>query len=247
MNVNLLILGGTTEARQLARAIANRAIHATLSYAGRVERPRNSAIPHRMGGFGGIEGLVEYINSNAITHLIDATHPFAAQMSNNAIAACAIANIPLVALTRPPWKPTPDDRWQSVPDIAAAVAELAGPPRRVFLAIGRQNLDAFTAQTQHHYVLRLVDPPVAPPPLPHHDIIVSRGPFERAGDIDLMRTHGVDLVVAKNAGGTGAVAKLEAARQLALPVIMIERPVLPCRYEVETIDEVFHWLDHATT
>jgi len=247
MNANLLILGGTSEARQLASAIANRAIPATLSYAGRVERPRPHAIAHRVGGFGGVDGLVRYLEINGITHLIDATHPFATQMSHNAVAACKITCTPLIGLTRPPWQSTAEDSWHRVPDITSAVDALAGTPKRVFLAIGRQNLNAFGAQPQHHYVLRLVDPPITPPPLPHHKLVVARGPFDLAGDLALLRAHAIDVVVAKNAGGSGAVAKLHAARELALPVIMVERPALPRRDEVETVADVLNWIDHSST
>lgn len=227
--------------------MADAKIDATLSYAGRVARPRAQPIAQRVGGFGGIEGLTAYLGDNRITHVIDATHPFAAQMSRHAVAACAAVGTPLVALTRPPWQPQPGDTWSSVPDIAGAIAGLQGPARRVLLAIGRLNLGAFAAAPQHHYVLRLVDQPTEPPPLPDHTVIIARGPFESAADTALMREHGIELVVAKNAGGGGADAKLHAARALRIPVIMIERPQLPARHEVHSVDAVLAWLDHPGT
>lgn len=247
MNHNLLILGGTREASDLAQAVAAAKIDATLSYAGRVARPRAQPVAQRIGGFGGIEGLTAYLGDNRITHVVDATHPFAAQMSRHAVAACQSAGVPLTALTRPPWQPQPGDTWTSVPDIAGAVAQLHGPARRVLLAIGRLHLASFAAEPQHHYVLRLVDRPTEPPPLPQHTVIVARGPFETAADTALMREHGIDLVVAKNAGGNAADAKLHAARALRLPVIMIERPDLPARHEVHSVDAVLQWLAHAGT
>lgn len=218
-----------------------------LSYAGRVDTPRAQPIPTRTGGFGGVDGLVQHVVAQGVTHLVDATHPFAAQMSANAVAACAQAGISLIALTRPAWVAVDGDRWRHASDIPGAVEALHGPPSRVFLALGRMHLAAFARQPQHHYILRLVDPPQRPPPLPDHSIIVARGPFDVAGDSALMRQHGVDLVVAKNAGGTGACAKIEAARKLGLPVLMIDRPKLPARRDVGTVGEVLDWLDHSGT
>jgi len=235
---NVLVLGGTTEASALCRALADAGIPATLSYMGRVERPRQQPIPVRIGGFGGVPGLVAYLHDHAVTHLVDATHPFAAQMSTNAVQAAQQAGVPLIALTRPPWQPEPGDTWQRVPDMAGAVAALSGPPRRVMLAIGRMHLAEFAAQQQHHYLLRLVDDPVQPPPLPRHTIVVDRGPFSAEADRALMQDHRIDLVVSKNAGGTGSVSKLLAARQLALPVLMIDRPPLPPRAQVNSPRDV---------
>lgn len=200
----------------------------------------------RTGGFGGAAGLVRYIRAEGMTHLVDATHPFAAQMSRNAVEAAAEAVVPLVALTRPPWQPQAGDRWRVVPDVAGALAALAGSPRRVFLALGRQTIAAFAALPQHHYLLRLVDAPAGVLPLPRCTVEVARGPFGLAGDLALMRAHGIDVVVAKNSGGAGAAAKLEAARVLGLPVVLIARPMLLARHEVETIAEVLDWLDHVS-
>lgn len=245
MRPNLLILGGTSEASALAVLVAARGLPATLSLAGRVARPREQPVPVRVGGFGGVEGLSAYLREHGITHLMDATHPFAAQMSAHAVAACAAAGVPLVALTRPAWEPGPGDRWTRVPDIGGAVAALAGPPRRLMLAIGRMHLAAFAAQPQHVYLLRLVDPPETPLPMPRHHVVVDRGPFTEEGDRALMLEHGIDLVVAKNAGGSGARAKIDAARALRLPVVMIDRPVLPARAEVASPEAVLDWLAHA--
>ncbi|MFN3955308.1 MAG: cobalt-precorrin-6A reductase [Pararhodobacter sp.] len=239
---NLLILGGTIEASRLCQAVAEAGLPATLSYMGRVERPKPQPVAQRIGGFGGVAGLVGWLRAHAITHLIDATHPFAAQMSTNAIAAAHTAGVPLIALTRPPWVPGPGDNWQHVPDIDAAVAALDGPAQRIMLAIGRMHLPAFAAQPQHDYLLRLVDDPASPPPLPRHCVVVDRGPFSLAGDLALMRDHGIERVVSKNAGGSGARAKLDAARALGLPVVMIDRPALPPRTETTTIDAVLRWI-----
>ena len=209
---------------------------------GRVDKPKAQPIPVRIGGFGGVPGLVAYLREQGVTHIVDATHPFAAQMSTNAILAARETGVPLLALTRPAWQPGPGDRWQRVPDMPAAVAALAGPPRRVLLAIGRMHLAEFAAQPQHHYLLRLVDDPTEAPPLPHHTVVVDRGPFSTEADRTLMQEHAIDLIVSKNAGGTGAVSKLEAARALGLPVLMIDRPSLPARAETHDIARVLDWL-----
>lgn len=242
---NLLILGGSTEAAALARAVRTAGIPATLSLAGRVARPANSGLPQRVGGFGGVAGLCDYLRAERITHVIDATHPFAAQMSRNAIAAAAATGLPLVALSRAPWDPLPQDRWQVVPDIAAAAAALDGPRRRVFLAIGRMHLAAFAAQPQHSYLLRLVDPPAGPLPVRDAQVVVARGPFTETGDGRLLDRHRIDVVVSKNSGGSGAHAKIAAARARGVPVIMIDRPCIPPRTEVHDVAAVMRWLDHG--
>lgn len=240
--IHCLILGGTSQASALARALAERDIRATFSYAGRVARLKEQPVPVRVGGFGGVDGLCRYLHEHRVTHLVDATHPFAGQMSRHAVAAAQRASVALIALTRPPWQPEPGDRWHPVGDMEAAAAALAGPPRRVMLAIGRLHLAVFAAQPQHHYLLRLADAPAAEPPLPHHRVVVDRGPFTLAGDLDLLKTHRIDSIVCKNSGGDAAAAKLTAARQLELPVIMVERPPVPARREAYSVTEVVHWL-----
>ncbi|MCW1431230.1 cobalt-precorrin-6A reductase [Novosphingobium sp. JCM 18896] len=242
---NILILGGTTEASALAEALADRGATAVLSYAGRVANPRRQPLPTRVGGFGGIAGLVRYLREQAVTHLVDATHPFAATMSAHAVAAAAETGIAHIVLTRPAWAPAAGDCWRHVPDIEAAVAALAGPRRRVMLALGRMHVSAFTAQPQHHYLLRFVDAPEEAPVLPDHALVVDRGPFSVEGDVALMQDHEIELVVCKNAGGSGAEAKLIAARRLGLPVLMIDRPALPERHTVHEIGAVLDWLDHG--
>lgn len=240
----VLLLGGTTEASQLARRLAAEGIAAVFSYAGRTDTPIVQPVPTRVGGFGGTDGLSRYLRGEGITHVIDATHPFAARMSRNAIAACAATGVPLCALEREPWAAGPGDDWRHVPDMASAVLSLPEAPARIFLAIGRQNLDAFAGQPQHHYLLRLVDQPVGALPLPDAAVVIARGPFSADGDTDLLRQHRIDLIVAKNAGGIGARAKLDAARVLGLPVLMIDRPMLPPRRVARNIDQALAFLGH---
>lgn len=245
MRPNLLILGGTSQASRFAEAVARDNINATLSYAGRVERVKPQPIASRTGGFGGADGLADYIIKQKITHLIDATHPFAAQISRNAIAAAEKAHIRVCALTRPAWQPQQGDKWHSVATIDEAVAWLDRPAMRVMLAIGRQNLPAFEVMPQHHYLLRLVDPPASPPQFPHHHIVISRGPFDVESDLALIMNHQIEVIIAKNAGGDGASAKLEAARRRGVEVVMISRPVLPPRQEFTSIEAVMAWVESA--
>jgi precorrin-6A/cobalt-precorrin-6A reductase len=246
--LRVLILGGSAEASRLARELANDpGIDAVLSYAGRTENPTPPPIAWRVGGFGGTDGLINYLRAERIDRVVDATHPFAAQMSANAVAACAGTGLPLLALERPPWQQVPADRWIEVDDVAAAAVALGAAPRRVFLGIGRQQLETFAAHSQHVYLVRLVVPPRAPLPLPDVEVIVARGPFDRAGDRAMLTNFRADIVVARNAGGDAASAKIEAARDLALPVVMVRRPFIPARAKVETVAEVLRWLGHDKT
>lgn len=238
----VLLLGGTSEASALARALAAAGVDAVFSYAGRTESPVAQPLPTRIGGFGGVEGLITYLRAEGITHLVDATHPFAAGMSRNAIAASEATGVPLLAFERAPWQAGPGDDWRSVHDIEGAVAVLPEAPARVFLAIGKQTLAPFAEKPQHHYLLRLVDRPEAALPLPDAEAVIARGPFSEADDLALLTDHRIGWIVAKNSGGSGAEAKLLAARKLRLPVVMIERPTLPGRAVARTVEEVMGWL-----
>jgi precorrin-6A/cobalt-precorrin-6A reductase len=239
-----LILGGTGEANQLAEQIARERIDAIYSYAGRTQIPLGHSLPVRIGGFGGAEGLADFIRRERITHVVNATHPFAAEMSRNAVVACAATGTPLIALERAPWSKVPGDKWIEVGDITAAVTALPEARASVFLAIGRQHLQSFAAKPQHAYTLRFVDPPGKALPLPDAEAIISRGPFTLAGELELMRARDIEWLVARNSGGTGARAKIDAARELNLPVIMIARPELPEQPRVASIQEVLAWLGH---
>jgi precorrin-6A/cobalt-precorrin-6A reductase len=241
-----LILGGTNEANRVADAAARLGLEAIYSYAGRTETPAPQSMPTRIGGFGGANGLADFIRTERITHVVDATHPFAAEISRNAVAACAVTGTALIALERAPWKRTSEDNWIEVEDVTSAAAALPERPARVFLAIGRQHLAPFAARPQHAYTLRFVDAPKGALPLQHAEVIVSRGPFTLAGDLDLIRSRDIEWLVARNAGGTGARAKIDAARQLRLPVVMIARPALPERPRAEHVEDVMAWLGHDT-
>ncbi len=246
----VLLLGGTTEAGDIARELAAAGVTGVFSYAGRTATPIAQPMPTRVGGFGGVDGLAEYVRREGITHVIDATHPFANQISSNAIEACGQTNTPLIVYAREPWVAGPDDKWQHVRTVEQAAAALPDSPARIFLAIGRQHLRAFADQPQHSYLLRLVDAPENPLPLPDVEIVLARGPFTTEGDLALLRSRRITHVVARNSGGEGAKAKLEAAHALGLPVIMIDRPSinrpgLPERRTAQSVEEIMHWLNQS--
>jgi precorrin-6A/cobalt-precorrin-6A reductase len=244
----ILILGGTAEARQLAGRLAGRAgLEITLSLAGRTATPAAQPVPVRVGGFGGAAGLAKYLVSERVDALIDATHPYANVISANAVAAARRSGVPVVALRRPPWISVSGDRWIEVGDAGEAVWAIGQTPRRVFVALGRNELKPFGDAPQHYYLIRSVDPVDPPLPLPHVGYVTGRGPFGEADDHVLMTEHRIDVVVAKNSGGTATYGKIAAARALGIDVIMLRRPPAPDGAAVETIEDAIAWLDHALT
>ncbi len=227
MSPHVLILGGTTEARRLAAALAARpGTRVTTSLAGRVTRPGALAGEVRVGGFGGPDGLAAWLRGERVDAVVDATHPFAATITANAATAAAAARVPLLVLRRPGWRPGPGDRWHPVPSLEAAAALLPGLGHRVFLTTGRLGLAAFAGLAELSFVVRSVEPP-GPPLPPHTDVLLARGPFTVADETALLREHRVDVLVTKDSGGAATSAKLTAARGLGLPVVVVRRPSLP--------------------
>lgn len=223
--MRVLILGGTTEARRLAEALAGRdGVEPILSLAGRTERPALQAGTTRIGGFGGVDGLAVYLRRENIDRVIDATHPFAAQMSRHAAEACLRENVPLLVLTRPPWRASVEDFWIEVESNRAAALALGAAPRHIFLTIGRLALADFVCAPHHHYLIRTIDPPGDLAFLPDHRVILARGPFTIDAEMVLLREHRIDVLVTKNSGGASTEAKLDAARALRMPVILVARP-----------------------
>ncbi len=241
----VLLLGGTFDAHVLSTLLNAAGVQAIYSYAGVTQTRRTPVLPSRVGGFGGVAGLTQYLQQQRISHVIDATHPFAAQMSRNAISACSALGIPLVSMERPAWQATPMDQWTHVPDMAAAAQALAAHGPRVFLAIGRKQLAAFADMAAwHHFVLRVVEQTDEAVPLPDasYELLIARGPFQLADELALLQHHAVDCIVSKNAGGADTYAKIEAARALGIPVIMVDRPHLPARRQCETPQQAMEWL-----
>ena len=199
--MRVLILGGTTEARQLAEQLSiRRDLAVTLSLAGRTNNPVPHPVPLRIGGFGGAQGLADHLTAERIDRLIDATHPYAAAMSENGARAAQISGVPLLALRRPAWTAVTGDRWTEVADVRAAAQALGSPPRNVFLALGRNEIAAFEAAPQHRYLVRSVDPVEPPLAVPHATYIQARGPFGEADDRALITAHAIDVVVSKKIG-----------------------------------------------
>lgn len=242
----ILILGGSGEARLLAeRLAAHGGLDVTLSLAGRTQSPLPQAGRLRIGGFGGAEGLADFLREHRIAVLVDATHPYAARISANAEAASGLAGVPLVVLERAPWQPVDGDRWIAAQNVAEAAGMLGEAPRTVFLAIGRQELAPFRAHPQHRYVVRSVDPVGADQAIPGAAYLLERGPFDAEAERALLEAHGVDIVVSKNSGGTAAYAKIAAARALGLPVVMIARPRPRPAGAAATVDEAVGRILHC--
>jgi len=240
----VLILGGTGEARALAAALdAQPGVEVISSLAGRVTDPALPVGQVRIGGFGGVAGLSYYLSDEKIEAVVDATHPFAATITAHAAVAAPDAGCPLLILRRPGWRESGGDRWTRVPDIVAAAALVAaGPPGTIFLTTGRRDLAVFAGDWSHDYVVRTVDPPTGAQP-PRMTLLLDRGPYSVEGETALLRQHNVSVLVTKDSGGAMTMAKLAAARGLAVPVVMVDRPPLPVEVGVvETVDAAVQWL-----
>lgn len=242
--LRILLLGGTGEAAALAERLApDPAFAVTYSWAGRTRTPRALPVPARSGGFGGVEGLVAYLRREAIDLLIDATHPHAVRISQNAREASLILGLPLLALRRPLWTPAPGDDWRLVSDTEAAAAALGAAPRRVFLTIGRQDLAPFRARPWHHYLIRSVEPPPSGECPPQAEVITARGPFTLEAEMELLTSRRIEVMVSKNSGAAAVGAKLAAARRLGLPVVMIQPPAKPAAdLTFADVEALHHWL-----
>ena len=222
----VLILGGTTESRQLAAqlTVSRSKLDIVLSLAGRTRDPVPYPVPLRIGGFGGPRGLADYLNERQISLLIDATHPFATQMSRHAAIAAAETKVPFFALCRPAWQQSEGDRWTDVGSVAEAVGKLGKKPRRVFVTLGRQELAPLGDAPHHSYLVRSVDPVDPPLDVPDARYILDRGPFAIAAERTLLSEEKIDAVLAKNSGGDATYAKIAAARDLGIEVVLVRRP-----------------------
>ncbi len=244
----VLILGGTAEASALARALERRpGLVAISSLAGRTRQPVPISGKVRSGGFGGIDGLIDYIRSERIDLVVDATHPYAEQISRHAVVAGRTTGVPLLRLERPPWPRAPGDRWILVDSLAEAARSLPSYGRRVFLTVGSGELQAFANLERMWFLVRLVDTPTAALPLADYQLIAGRGPFLAEDERRLLERHRIEVVVAKNSGGDSTYGKIAAARALGLPVVLLRRPVppfdVPANATVSSVEEVLAWLD----
>jgi len=240
----LLVLGGTAEAAELARAAAGELPPGTdviTSLAGRTAPAPPLPGRVRVGGFGGADGLADFLATERIDLLIDATHPFAAAISAHGALACARTGVPRLMLLRPPWTPVQGDRWCDVASFTEAACLLPTLGRRVFLATGTGGIEAFAPLADLWFLVRTISPPPAPLPLARHTLLVARPPFRRADEAALLDAHRIEVLVSKNSGGT-ADAKLAAARDRGLPVVMIRRPSPPPGERVESVPQAIAWL-----
>lgn len=233
-----MLLAGTFEARQLAERLkqAFPGLRITVSFAGAVKDLPALDLPTRVGGFGGVEGLCAYLRAEQVTLVIDATHPFAAQMSRNATKACQQLAQPLIRLDRPPWPVQDGDQWIEVETMAAAASALPAGAK-AFLGIGRKEIGQFTQRTDLSALVRMIEPPSVPLPA-RWDLVLARPPRSAQDECALFRHHGITHVVTKNSGGTRAYAKIDAARMLNVPVIMINRPQLPETRTVSSLQDM---------
>ncbi|MDI2125769.1 cobalt-precorrin-6A reductase [Yinghuangia seranimata] len=238
----VLILGGTADARALAARLADALPDARIvsSLAGRTSNPVLPRGETRIGGFGGAAGLATWLAAERVTAVVDATHPFAARISANAVTACGEADVPLLRLQRPGWTPEPGDDWRHVGSATAAAALLPEVGRRVFLTTGRMETEPYAHLDDLWFLLRSVEAPTGPVPR-HCELLLARGPFDVADEIALMRRHEVDVIVTKDSGGTLTAAKLRAARALRIPVVMIDRPEVTADQQVAAVADAVEW------
>ncbi|WP_242717942.1 cobalt-precorrin-6A reductase [Microcoleus vaginatus] len=251
MKKRLLILGGTGDAAELAaRASQIAEIEVVSSLAGRTQQPftpKTGTV--RIGGFGGAAGLAQFLLVSAalgedrpIDLLIDATHPFAAQISANAAVAAAECNVPYLMLVRPAWERVEGDRWIEVAGHSEAAKALLGQSQRVFLTIGRQELAAFAGLDAIWFLMRAIDPPALNSPIPNGKLLLARGPFSLEDERQLLLEYQIDTIVSKNSGGGATYAKIVAARELGIPVVMVQRPPIADVEQVADVAGAIAWL-----
>jgi len=239
--MTLLLLSGTSEAKEISKALEGLQIPAIASLSGATRAPRPTGLPTRVGGFGGNEAFRTYLRREGIKAVLDATHPFASHVSCRSVRICAEEEVPYCQVLRPEWKPQPGDDW-TVLKCEEDAARYIRPGATVFLATGRQTLPRFANLVQCRLICRQIDPPEGAFPFPNGEFLVGRPPFSVQEEMDLFQRLGVDWLVVKNAGGTAARSKLDAARQLGLPVAMIARPVQPKEPKVTTAAAALDWV-----
>jgi precorrin-6A/cobalt-precorrin-6A reductase len=239
--VRLLILGGTGDAAELARkALEIPNLEVRVSLAGRTSQPGEVSGLVRVGGFGGVAGLVDYLKSEKIDLLVDATHPFAAQISENGAIASRQAGIRSLMLARPGWEKLSGDDWCEVETVEAAAEVLLSLGKRVFLTIGRQQLDRFSHLHDIWFLMRSIDPPTTQ--IPGGKLLCDRGPFSLDNERQLLKEYQIDTLVSKNSGGDATYAKIIAARELGIKVVMVQRPKMPDGEKVIDVDAALKWL-----
>ncbi|MEO0487678.1 MAG: cobalt-precorrin-6A reductase [Pseudomonadota bacterium] len=238
--MTVLLLAGTREARQVASWLHAQGVPAVASFAGVTRAPELPRLNTRVGGFGGEAGFRAFLGAG-ITAVLDATHPFAARVSLRAERVCRELGLPYCQLLRPGWEPGPGDRWTPLAREEDAASHIAAGSR-VFLATGRQTLDRFHGLASCHLICRQIDPPERPFPFPNGEYLLGRPPFSVAAERELFERLRIHWLVVKNAGGAASATKLTAARELGLPVAMIERPAQPPGEKAASVEEAVAWI-----
>jgi len=241
--LRVLILGGTGDGIQLAARLADiDKIEVITSLAGRTRQPTLPVSDVRIGGFGGTQGLIDYLRQMQIDVLIDATHPFAQRISENAFDAATEVSIPRLMLVRPPWEKVAGDRWIEVESITLAAAALKNQAERVFLTIGRQEIGAFAHLTEIWFLMRVIDPPSPEVLLPKGELLYDIGPFTLDNERQILLQQNIDTIVSKNSGGSATYAKIIAARELGINVVMVKHPPFPAGEQVINVEGAVQWL-----
>jgi len=243
--MRVLILGGTGDAVKLAaKLVVMPELEIITSLAGRTRKPSILSGNVRIGGFGGSEGLVNYLKAQKIDLLIDATHPCAGQISWHGAIACEITKVPHLMLVRPEWQKVEGDRWIEVESVEASAQIVEQLGTRIFITSGRQQLEPFfnlaLANPQLWFLIRSIDPPDLV--IPNSKVVLDRGAFRIEGERQLLKDYQIEAIVSKNSGGEATSAKLVAARELGIPIVMIKRPALPDASKVSDIDGAIAWL-----
>ncbi|MBT4890597.1 MAG: cobalt-precorrin-6A reductase [Rhodospirillales bacterium] len=242
----VLILGGTSLALELAKSVQGMAVRSIYSLAGRTTPKSLPDMEVRVGGFGGVDALSQYLRAENITAVIDATHAYAAQISVNAQMACENTSVPLLRLQEAPWRQEDGDNWITVLDVAAARDEAAKIASRVFVSTGRQSVADFVSDPRCWWLLRVVPTDETLPAFQNGEYVYERGPFDLTDELALMREHSIETIISKNAGSKATYAKIIAARELSLPVIMINRPESGSTLQVGTVPDAIGWLVSVT-
>tara|TARA_A100001015_G_scaffold317373_1_gene434176 strand:+ start:149 stop:886 length:738 start_codon:yes stop_codon:yes gene_type:complete len=243
MMKKILIIGGTQEGNKLADFFRIHKIDYIISYAGIVEQVYKKTLKKRIGGFGGINGIIAYMIKKKITNVIDASHPFSNKISKNTIDACKLHNIPIISFYRKPWYKKKNDNWIKVKNFEESTNYLKGKSKKIFLAIGKKNLDVYKKFCQHFYLLRVLDDKNIKNFFPNQKCIVARGPFTEREDIKILKKHNIEIVISKNSGGNGAYSKILAARKLKIPVILISRPKKLKIRKINNFDSILDWIN----
>ena len=243
-----MILGGTGDAANLARRINNQfsKTRVITSLAGRTQKPRRIAGQVIFGGFGGATGLQSFIETEKIQLVFDATHPFSQKISQNASIACEKAKVLRIILDRPQWELPRNGNWVAVENISAAAKSISSSVKRIFVTTGGNELNVFDQFKNTWFLIRLIEKPKSPIKIQNYKLVLSRPPFKFSNEKALLQNHDIDCLISKNSGGNGTKAKIKAALQLSIPIILIRRPPNLPGLKYNTVGQCIEWLKNRT-